>query len=91
MPDYLDIESRAEARRQGVEDTIHTIGADELKTLGEGLFPSIDHPWRERFFLFIKENADCTFYHATTNDRIHVLYCPSRCPEVEWDRCNPRG
>jgi hypothetical protein len=79
MPsDYLEIESRDEARRKGVEETIDPIGVEQLKVLGESLFPSIDHPWRERFFQFINENAGATFYHATTNDRIHVLYCPAK-------------
>ena len=79
MPsDYLDIQSRDEARRAGIEETIHPIGVDELNALGEGLFPSLDHPWRERFFEFIRENSNCAFYHATTNDRIHILYCPPK-------------
>jgi hypothetical protein len=79
MPsDYLDIQSRDEARRKGVEETIDTIGAEQLNALGESLFPNTDHPWRERYFQFISENAGATFYHATTNDRIHVIYCPDK-------------
>jgi hypothetical protein len=79
MPsDYLDIQSRDEARRKGVEETIDTIDVEQMKALGESLFPSMEHPWRERFFQFISENTGATFYHATTNDRIHVLYCPSK-------------
>jgi hypothetical protein len=62
-------------RRQAIEDTIDTISIEELKALGEGLFPSIDNPWREKYFAFITENAGATFYHATTHDRIHVIYC----------------
>lgn len=67
-----------EVRRIAIADSIHTIGVEELKALGEGLFPSIDHPWREKFFGFITENAGAAFYHATTNDRIHVIYCPAK-------------
>lgn len=48
---------------------------EELKALGEGLFPNFDHPWREKFFGFIEENASTTFHHATTHDRIHIVYC----------------
>jgi hypothetical protein len=76
MPsDYLDIESLTEARRKGIEETIYAASAEQLNKLGEGLFPSSDHPWRERFFEFIRQNAAATFYHATTHDRIHILYC----------------
>ena len=78
MPDYLEFDNLAEARRKGIEDSIHTITVEELKKLGEGLFPSVDHPWRERYFGFMSQNAGATFYHATTHDRVHVIYCPSK-------------
>ena len=65
-------------RRKALEESIHTSSLEELKALGEGLFPYQDHPWREVFFNFIKENADATFHHATTHDRVHVLYCHTR-------------
>src|SRR5262245_6544581 len=79
MPsDYLDIESLTEARRKGLEETIQTASNEQLNKLGEMLFPSIDHPWRERFFDFIKQNAGTTFYHATTHDRVHILYCAEK-------------
>lgn len=79
MPsDYQDIDSITEARRKGIEETIHTASVEQLNKLGEGLFPSVDHPWRERFFAFMKENATATFYHAITHDRIHIIYCPAK-------------
>jgi hypothetical protein len=64
-----------EARRKAIAESIKTISVEELKGLGEGLFPNFDHPWREKFFTFITENAGATFHHATTNDRIHIIYC----------------
>jgi hypothetical protein len=52
---------------------------EELKSLGEKIFPSLDHPWRETFFKFLEENAGSTFYHATVNDpAAEVLYCPAK-------------
>lgn len=66
------------ARRQAIADTIHPISVEELKALGEGLFPFPDHPWHIAFFDFIKENAGSTFHHATTADRIHIIYCRSK-------------
>jgi hypothetical protein len=76
MPsDPLELDSLTEARRKGLEETIRPISVDQLNALGEELFPSTDHPWRERYLQFIKENSGETFYHAVTNDRVHILYC----------------
>jgi hypothetical protein len=76
MPsENLNTEEIIKERRKAIEETIHTITTEELKGLGEGLFPWVDHPWRKRFFQFVGENAASTFYHATTNDGVHILYC----------------
>jgi len=74
----LDMESLTEARRKSIEETIDPIDVNQLKTLGEGLFPSMEHPWREVFFQFIAENAGASFYHATTSDRVHIIYCSTK-------------
>jgi hypothetical protein len=79
MPsDNLNMDDINEARRNAIAESIHMISVEELKTLGEGLFPYLDHPWREKFFGFITENAGDTFHHATTNDRIHIIYCHAK-------------
>jgi hypothetical protein len=76
MPfDTFDMEEISEGRRKAIAASIRTIGVDELKALGEKLFPGVDHPWREKFFSFISENAGATFYHATTHDDVQVIYC----------------
>jgi hypothetical protein len=74
----LNIDEITGARRKAVEESIETISVEKLKALGEELFPFHDHPWREKFFGFITENADVTFYHATTNDHFHIVYCNAR-------------
>ena len=74
----LDIESITDARRTAIEQTIKQIGMEELKSLGEKIFPSLDHPWRETFFKFLEENARSTFYHATASDQAELLYCPAK-------------
>jgi hypothetical protein len=71
----LNMDELTEARRKAIAETIHIIGAEELRALGEGLFPWSDHPWREKFFKFLDENAGATVHHATTDDRVHILYC----------------
>lgn len=79
MPsENLNMDEITEARRKAIVETIHPISVEELKALGEGLFPIVDHPWREKFFTFLKENAGATFHHATTDDRIHIIYCHSQ-------------
>lgn len=75
MPENLNMEEVTEARRKALAETVHTISVEELKALGEGLFPFIDHPWRTKFFDFITEHADATFHHATADERIHIIYC----------------
>ncbi|HEY5895050.1 MAG TPA: hypothetical protein VIT91_17665 [Chthoniobacterales bacterium] len=74
----LDINAIMEDRRQAVAKSIQPISGDEVKALGERLFPFLDHPWREPFFTFVKENVGSSFYHAETHDGIHVLYCRDR-------------
>lgn len=49
----LDIESIFAARRKAVEQTVEPIGIDKLKSLGEKIFPFLDHPWRQVFFQFL--------------------------------------
>ena len=79
MPtENLNMDEITEARRNAIAETIRTITVEELKSLGEGLFPSVDHPWREKFFAFLAENAGATFHHATTHDRVHIIYCDAQ-------------
>jgi len=78
MPDEMNIDEITEARRTAIAKSIHPIGVEELKALGEGLFPYVDHQWRDKFFSFISENAGATFHHATTHDRFHVIYCQDK-------------
>ena len=51
----LDIESITEDRRKAIEQTIQVISIKDLKSLGEKLFPFLDHPWRQTFFAFVEE------------------------------------
>jgi hypothetical protein len=67
-----------DSRRQAIADTIHPVTLEDLKTLGEGLFPYHDHPWREKYFTFISENPQSSFFHALTDDRIHIIYCQTQ-------------
>jgi hypothetical protein len=77
-PENVDIESITDARRKAIEQTIEPIDIDELKSLGEKLFPFLDHPWRNTYFQFLEDNSGSTFYHATTNDQVEIIYCPDK-------------
>jgi hypothetical protein len=77
-PEDLDIESLTEERRKAIEKTIKPIGVEDLKSLGEKIFPFFDHPWRQTFSQFLEENSGCTFYHATTHDQVEIIYCPEK-------------
>lgn len=72
---FVDFESLSKERRKDLAKTIRTISAEELKKLGEELFPYADDPWRQAFFGFIAENAGGSFHHAVTGDGVHLLYC----------------
>ena len=74
-PENFNMDEITETRRKAIAGSIRIIGIDEMKKLGESLFPFLDHPWREKFFRFITENSSATFRHATTDDGIQFLYC----------------
>ena len=74
----LDHGDITKARQKALRQSIRSISIDELKSLGESLFPTFDNPWREVFFEFIKENSGSTFYYARTHDRVKFVYCHAR-------------
>lgn len=76
--DNLNMEELTEERRKAIAASIRAINVEELKTLGGELFPYHDHPFREKFFTFIEENPGATFYHATSHDHVHFIYCSTR-------------
>lgn len=76
--DKIDLESLNEQRRKSIAKTIRPVPEDELKTLGEELFPFVDDPWRQVYFQFVAENRGSTFHHAQTDDGVHILYCHDR-------------
>ena len=77
-PENLDVEGIAEARSEAIEQTVQEISVEKLKSIGEKVFPFLDHPWRGKYYQFLEENRGETFYHATTNDRVEIIYCPAK-------------
>ena len=76
MPfDKFDFEEITKERRESIAKTIRTASADELKKLGDQIFPYVEDPWREAFFGFIAQNPGATFHYAVTSDGVHIVYC----------------
>jgi hypothetical protein len=76
MPfETINIEEINEDRRKAIAASIRTISLEEVRTLGERLFPFLDDPWRDKFFDFITENSGATFYHAAAHDGVELIYC----------------
>ena len=77
--------------------SIRTISIEELKALGERLFPFAGDPWREKFFAFLDENPGATFHHATAHDGVQVVYCPAKdkgiwfMPGIGMGPMQPKG
>jgi hypothetical protein len=76
MPfEKFDLENLDKERRKAIAKSVRTISVEELKKIGEEIFPYADDPWREAFFRFIAENSGATFHYAVTSDGVHIVYC----------------
>lgn len=98
MPfETVNLEEITEARRKAVAGSIRTISTEELRTLGEQLFPLASDPWREQYFAFLDENPGATFYHGTAHDGVQFVYCSAKDkgiwfkPGVGMGPMQPRG
>jgi hypothetical protein len=96
-PENLNMEEITEARRKAIAGSIRTISAEELKALGERLFPFVGDPWRDKFFAFITDNPGATFHHATTHDHVQIIYCRAKdkgmwfMPGIGMGPMQPKG
>ena len=78
QPENLNMEEITDRRRKAIAASLRTISLEELKALGERLFPLVNDPWREKFFDFLTQNPSATYHHGTTHDAIQVVYCNAR-------------
>jgi hypothetical protein len=79
MPfDTFNLETLTKERRKAIAESIRTVSAEELKTIGNEIFKFADDPWRDAFFTFISENPGATFHHAVTSDNVNIVYCRDR-------------
>lgn len=77
-PEYQSQEVFTEARRQSISKSIRVISIEDLKALGERLFPTANDTWREKYFQLLAENPRETFYYAKTSDDFEVVYCHAK-------------
>ena len=76
--DNLDMDHLTTERQKAIQASIKAVDINELKSMAEQIFPYCGHPWEERFTTFLQENAGESFYHALTQEGIHILYCPGK-------------
>ncbi|MFZ4681284.1 MAG: hypothetical protein ACOYMS_02180 [Terrimicrobiaceae bacterium] len=76
--DNLDLDSINEDRRRTAAETLAPISHQELAALGEQLFETVDHPWRDPYFHFVEDSQGETIYSGHTGDGFHFLYRPAR-------------
>lgn len=95
-PENLAIEQINEDRRKAIQQNIEAISIDDLKALGEKLFPYPDHPWREKFFAFIEQQSAtrATMQPQTMESKSFIVPrlkkgCGTQGQEG-WDHCQPR-
>lgn len=72
---FVDYETLTKERRAAIARSIRSIGAAELKQIGEKLFPYVGDPWRDEFFQCTSDNPGATYHHAITHDGVNLIYC----------------
>ena len=72
---FVDFETLSKERRAAIAKSIRSITTEELKQIGDKLFPYAGDAWRDKFFQFIADNPSATYHHAVTQDGVNVVYC----------------
>src|SRR5260370_22521445 len=75
---FFDIDSINEERRKAVAKSIRTISTEEFKKLGEEIFDSPDHPWREKFFQLIAQKPAAPVFQAHAGEGGIFFYDPDQ-------------
>ncbi|MFL6590493.1 MAG: hypothetical protein ACJ8M4_09995 [Chthoniobacterales bacterium] len=71
----FDLDTLNAERRVAMAKSLHVITVDELKQIGDKLFPMAGDAWGGLFGEFIKDNRSATFHHALTSDGVNIVYC----------------
>ena len=72
---FVDLETLTKERRAAIARSIRSMSTEELKQIGEKLFPLAGDAWRDAFFQFIADNPSATYHHAVTDDGVNLVYC----------------
>ena len=68
-------DDEVENRRTMVQKTIRVASYEELKEMGERLFPVVTDPWYVRFSEFLESHRSSKFYRAEVPGGADVIYC----------------
>jgi hypothetical protein len=71
-------ESLHRGPRQSISQSIRVISIEDLKALGERLFPLRIDTWREKYFRLIAENPGEKVLLRETSDGFEVVYCHAK-------------
>ena len=74
----IDIDQIVTERRQAVAASIRPIDSKEAAALCDTIFPSLEHPWREKFVEFLSENPGEALYHAALPQGGQIIYSRTR-------------
>lgn len=86
-----------ENRKYKIQKTIRNATLDELKQLGETLFPVVTDPWYVRYTEFLTEHPHAEFFKADTPEGAIIVYCrePSKgvwfIPGKGMGKLQPQG
>ncbi len=69
------LESTMAARKAMVRKTIRPASIEELKALGEELFPVLPDPWADKYHAFLAEHKRDRFFLAEATAGSRVVYC----------------
>ena len=75
--EYSDFDLVLEARREHAAASIRATDRQELLALGEQLFPSLDHPWRELYFQFLQDHPLEQLFTGDTGDGFSFIFSPT--------------
>ena len=77
--DTVNMEEITEARRKAITESIRTISVEEMKALGEQLFPLRRSSLAGKVLRLSSPRTPAPrFHHATTHDHVQIIYCPAK-------------
>jgi hypothetical protein len=90
MTEPTGFAERLAQRKESARRTLREVSTEELRALGEQLFPDSTHPFAEPFSKFIDEHASEKAVRGETSDRVSFVYYP-RANRGIWYMLDDKG